>query len=147
MMVRKRVLQLAPMIIMFGIICTWVVYSNILLLNKSFDDDGSTIYKYNSENGQSRIIYPIKNANITEFNGVRAIIQMDKEVYLPGETMNIRIVFVYAENGTLVPLRATRSISLKVVHPDKHEKTLHFIPRFLGILYAYNHICIIHIAN
>ena len=72
---------------------------------------------------------------------------MDKEVYLPGETMNIRVVFVYAENGTLVPLRATRSISLKVVYPDKHEKTLRFIPRFLGILYAYNHICIIHIAN
>lgn len=146
-MVRKRLLQLAPMIFMFGIICTWIVYSNILLLNKSFNDEGSTIYKFNSEYGQSRTIYPISNADTTEFNGVRAIIQMDKEVYLPGETMKIRVVFVYAENGTLVPLRASRSISLKVVFPDKHEQALRCIPRSLGMLYAYNHICIFYIAN
>ena len=140
-MVRMRSLQIAPMIIMLGIICTWVIYENVFLVHNRYENGRTSFNVVDSELSKSYTIYRTENATLTEFNGVRAIIQMDKEVYFPGEAMKIRVVFVYAENGTLVPLRASRSITLKVVFPDKHEQPLPCISRFSGIVYSYYHTC------
>lgn len=138
--------QAIPMTILLGIVGTWVLWNNYSYLKRREYDNGVNIKKIDAESGQSRAIYHVQKANVTEFNGIRAIIQMDKEVYLPNDKMHIRVVFVYAENGTLAPIYLRRAVSVKIVYPDKHENQLYMSSWHVGVLFAQYHLCTVHIA-
>lgn len=93
------------------------------------------------EHTESRSLYHMGKASVTEYSGVRAIIQMDKEVYLPFDEMHIRVALVHAENGTLLPIHSYHAILLKIVYPDKHEYPLHAFLAHDGVYSATFQIC------
>lgn len=100
-------------------------------------------------------IYQIKSispeTSYTQFDGIRAIIQMDKEVYRPGESAHIRVVLLHGENGTLLRDEPrSHNIAVNVISPRKKSVALpsrHYKSGVYSAVYYTGEMCNLHILS